>query len=1579
VLARRLCAVAAAIAVICGVSASSALAQAGNCPGETPANPDGSPWVWSKPQCLSPGNANGEVPQVAIADDGSALAVWRFPDSSGDTRVQAAFRRRGENFQLVGGGGFISEAGRQVGSYIRMKMNKRGDAMVVWEAKEDNGKVGVRSAYKPFDGDFGAEQIVKNSPGNPSFAFSYVDPEVGIDGAGASTVIFHRPPTASFNGHPTIDSSYSSKSRAGGAASTWGDEQFSLSPHDPSTETHPVFYTETHGSLVENEDGDRIVVLASQEDDNGAVGRQILRTSSRQAGDADWSYNGPSDTGATDEEITSTHLAYSKDGENAASAWAEGSALHASYRTNQNNINGPFNGPGPNHGAALGIDSAEDGLALWSDNHELRAAFADVPPGSFAAPVGDPVPGGGAGVERTRPSMASDDTGQHLALFQQRDLGTGDETVQAAVRPVGGTTGFSAPIRLSPADNVDLETEGDASGSPFLPKAGTGPQIAVNSGGEAVAAWAVFDGSATVVQVSLLTPRSDPAIPPPPPPPPRPAPLQPVVIDLARPIARDKAVVLIANVPAGVDSLKWDFDSKGEPDIEGKVEGGELQRTVRLRLPSSAFTARVHTTGADGINHYSRSFTSLKPSPSKETTEVQAGLAKSGAPPVFAVGKKETLTGESGACAPSTIWSGEQKMSGCFKPMEHLPDIPPLEQGAIHEVANELGLDQTKKELMDKATELTDGYVAQGQTLLNDKFPVTPSQAAQIVSIPNAKVFVSAKAELPVGGASYDPKNGFNLKLDPKKTQIPLGKLPKPPKLPSLAGLEIVGDWDVDLDKQEAKIKASVKMPPAIKKAGVQISSEVKLTATPDRVVIDSVRIGPIDVNIASLSVQKFQIQYLHDPDEWDGQGKACVIGTACLSMIPPDGGVTIKRGDLDRAGASLIFPPPGIPLFTGVNLERVGFGVGLRPTRITGNARVGVGELLKLDGRILLAFPDAEHPFVLDRKEVGNGYAPNLYGQVFHNPTFGATAEAFLKVPVIGETRLANAYVLYEYPGYAAFGGGYDARFLDLLSISGGVSAEVDFGEALFNVHGEVRACLHIIDDLCEGAVANVSRGRGGTGGAGACVQLGPLSIGGGIQWQRASDPFIWPFDGCKWSRFTAKVHGSAVHAAQAPGTYTVTVKKGEPSPAIQLDGVGGAPTIRVRGPGGQLFEAPAGKGFVRSPDNTIRILRFDGKSAKFAVVGFQNAQPGTYTVSTLPGSPAVAGIRQATNPPDAKVSGRVTGKGRFRTLSYKLRPRQGQKVTFQELQPGGEAKPIGTTARSRGRIRFRSGPGRGRRRVLAQFELSGIPAERKLVTTFKPQSPFLSKARRIRVRRSGNRLLVRWRPVSGAEHYEVAAALSGGRMKFARTRHARATVKGVPRWRSGRVTVRSVDQLRQSKVARSVHFKATGNRPSPFRPLQRCRVGARTIRCVPSPSTCVPGLLGVTGTRIGPARLGASLRTVSGTYFATARGAGMKSFCVSGTGGRFLVGARKGKIDLVATTARGHSTRKTGPGQRLTRRALRGTRKLGSGLVVGHRVGHGRVVYGVRGRRIQFLAVVSRRELSHPGSIARRLRSLR
>ena len=940
-------------------------------------------------------------------------------------------------------------------------------------------------------------------------------------------------------------------------------------------------------------------------------------------------------------------------------------------------------------------------------------------------------------------------------------------------------------------------------------------------------------------------------------------------------------MVLTAKVDGPVTALQWSFGTKDEPRIVATAgANGQVPRSIRLRHPNRSFTATLIAYGPGGTQVYRRTIVQPKDPTSPEATRVLEGLDRTNASGVFAVGDAAGLIGGAAAAhalRAAVVARGQRRAlrvrrsrstrasrrwPGCFKPVEELADIPAREKGAVKQLADSLRLDETKPELMQPATKLTDSYVSEGKAMLNDKFPVTPSQASSLISMPQADTLFSAKADLPVGGASYSPSNGFNLKLDPAKATIPLGKLPKPPKLPSLGGLEIVGDWDVNLDKQEAKIKASVKLPPSITKAGVQISNQVKLTATPDRVIVDEVRIGPIDVNVAALKVNKFQIQYKRQNDEWDGQGKACLIGTACLDMIPPAGGVTIKNGDLGRAGATLAFPPPGIPLTAGVNLERVGFGLGLRPTRIFGSARIGVGSLIKLDGSMFVAFPTSENPFVLDRKEVGNGYPGHLYGSRFNRFTLGASAEALVVVPVIGETKLGGAYVVYEYPGYMAFGGGYDARVLDLVGIRGGIAAEADVDQGVFDIHGEIKACLYLADlDLCSGATGHVSRGRGGTGGGGACVDLGLVTVGGGVRWNDLSDPYIWPIDGCRWSPFRVQVRQSAVAARKKgkgpkasatqlvrgnasravlaresqvgvsqAGTYTIKVEKDKPSPVLRLDGIGTAPAIRVSGPGGVL-EAPAGKGFVKTPDNKMRIMRYQGKLAKITSIGFQKADPGTYTVQVLPGSSPVVAVRQATDPPAAKVKGKVTGKERNRVLSYEVARRPSQKVVFSEVTASGASQVIGSTVGGKGRLRFRSYPGGGRRTIVAQFSLDGINAERKRVTTFKPQSPLMARPKGVKLSRKGARLRVSWKRVTGARAYEVAVAGASRRMVFARTRGRRATLK-VPAWDKGRVTVRAVDDMRQSPVA-GRRFRAVAKRPSAFRSFPRCKVSKKKINC--------------------------------------------------------------------------------------------------------------------------------------------------
>jgi len=138
-----------------------------------------------------------------------------------------------------------------------------------------------------------------------------------------------------------------------------------------------------------------------------------------------------------------------------------------------------------------------------------------------------------------------------------------------------------------------------------------------------------------------------------------------------------------------------------------------------------------------------------------------------------------------------------------------------------------------------------------------------------------------------------------------------------------------------------------------------------------------------------------------------------------------------------------------------------------------------------------------------------------------------------------------------------------------------------------------------------------------------------------------------------------------------------------------------------------------------------------------------------------------------------------------------------------------------------------------------------------------------------------------------------------------------------------------------------------------------------------------CLPRRLGVSRGRIGPARLGASLRGLQRRYRVVRRGRAVTRFCVRG-GGRFLVGARRGRIDFVGSTARGHHTRQTAPGQRLRPGRPRGARRVRRGVLVGTLPGNGRVIYGKRRGRTAFVAVVPRPAAARTGALVRRLRAV-
>ena len=816
---------------------------------------------------------------------------------------------------------------------------------------------------------------------------------------------------------------------------------------------------------------------------------------------------------------------------------------------------------------------------------------------------------------------------------------------------------------------------------------------------------------------------------PPPPPPPTVTSVQPL-----SPPAAGRPVILRALLSGPAQKLLWTIGGRSLVGVAGAT-------FLRFRPPPGSTPVTVRAVSPSGRIGPALTQTIIGPPrlAGGLGARIQSTLGR--APGVFATGPstligRGVLTQLECALFPTTVTSGALQIRGCLRPVQSLDDIPSADRGIIENLAGQLHI-TTDAQAIDTAISLTDAYQSRGPVQING-VTLTPQNGAAIVVYPQANSIASSDASLSVGGLTtgtikLGAPHAFVISTRPDFGGVNLGTFARlAGGLDSIGAFKFAGDVSVNLVGGGAVITASLQLPDFLKLGGVDFQGHVTLHANNDQgLLVDNATIGPLNAELGGLSVQQFKISYDRAGNEWRGQGRACVLGGTCLDMIPPNGSVVIRNGQLSFAGASLGFSPPGIPLFPGVSLERIGFGVGLNPTRFTGNARIDALQVYAIDGRLVLAFPSAGQAYFLDRNEVGGGFPASFYGRPYYTPTIGITADAFLNVPVIGDVKLGNGYFLYNYPDYLAFGGATSQSFGGVISMEGSLDGAFKASTGQFRLGGHVRGC--IIGVICRGATGVIS-----SHGVGACLEVGPVNIGGGVVY-RPFEIKVWLLDGCKWSRFDE----ISLRASDASAARIVRIPPGRPSRMIQLRGSTGAPQVRVTGPGGQALQGTATSGFVSQ--SAIRILRSD--QLKLTAVGLQDPQPGVYRIEPLAGSSSIKSFGVASDPPNAKVTASVRGTGARRALLYDIRRRPDQRVTFSEVAAGGSTHTIGTvTGGGRGRLRFSPAPGRGARHVVAQFELAGLPAESLTVARFSPPSPKLARPHGLVIRRRANTLRVRW-----------------------------------------------------------------------------------------------------------------------------------------------------------------------------------------------------------------------------------------
>jgi hypothetical protein len=537
------------------------------------------------------------------------------------------------------------------------------------------------------------------------------------------------------------------------------------------------------------------------------------------------------------------------------------------------------------------------------------------------------------------------------------------------------------------------------------------------------------------------------------------------------------------------------------------------------------------------------------------------------------------------------------------------------------------------------------------------------------------------------------------------------------------------------------------------------------------------------------------------------------------LNPPPSQNGIAFCDGGFASAGGKIVFgaqiPPP--QLFPSVLLNEINFALQLDPTLVRGGGRISVANLSDVSGTFLAAFPSPAAPYVLSTEDAGKDLAP-LAGRTLTSTSFALGGTMGLQLPAVGRIPFGNAYLLYSYPDYVALGGSVRV-VVPGMSIEGGIDGEASGATKRFSLHGAVEACVAGLPLVCPGFEGWVT-----SNGIVACAKGTGLHPGAGYHW--GDDwPTIWWIDGCKPSRYWVTVR--AARAAAEPLTFTVVA--GERAKNVRLRGSGGAPSVEIRGPDGELVSTAAG---TFAAGRTIQVVRQD--EGKTTWIGVANGKPGKYTVTTLPGSAPIASLA-ATRKGYGEIKASVTGTGRRRALRYDLGPPGGQRVTFFER---GEAtfRQLGTATAGRGAIRFVPALGRaGTREIVAEMQVDGVPAPDRVVARYRaPGSVKTSRPRAVVVERHGTALLISWTRVADATSYGVVVKQRTGdsRMIKVSARSHSVRVAGIAKTQNGTVAVSARGPLGDWGRPRAGRFRATARPFTVLRPFKLLGRGGRGRR---------------------------------------------------------------------------------------------------------------------------------------------------
>ena len=511
-------------------------------------------------------------------------------------------------------------------------------------------------------------------------------------------------------------------------------------------------------------------------------------------------------------------------------------------------------------------------------------------------------------------------------------------------------------------------------------------------------------------------------------------------------------------------------------------------------------------------------------------------------------------------------------------------------------------------------------------------------------------------------------------------------------------------------------------------------------------------------VNALALELKDVKLKW-QQGGTWSGSAKL-VLKFAKTYTI--GAGFGIKDGGFDflRGSVSGINTAIG----SGVFLQSLGFEVKRDPLTLSGS--IGVSGGPKVAGRTAVSVGGTlkavlDDPFVVEVN--GN-------------------------LEIADEFSLADAFLRYSSTGLFEFGGkvGFDIWRLDL---NGTIDGWVD-GLDAFNVEGGIEACLDVWGPNPCGSAKVLLSSKGIAG----CIGAYGYYVGAGAIW--GIPPDFDAFTGCDLAPYRETKPASARRGGVRAAAELVrtTLPKGLPSAAWEVTAEGGPTGVTLMGPNGEAITVSRDVPVVQQ-GNLLAQLREDGTT--FVLVNKPAA--GVWTLSD-DGTAPVTRVREARGLPKPSAKATVRGSGRSRTLSWSLRPIKGQRVTFAEV--GKDVRnAITSTSSKRGSVRFRPADGpAGKRSIVAVVEQDGQPRTTLTAGSYRAPGPLRpGKPRSLRLRRSGSRLVVSWRPNPSGFRHAVYFQLGDGRrlVRIVSSGRRSLTLKGVSSKVAAKVKVHGLSRV--------------------------------------------------------------------------------------------------------------------------------------------------------------------------------------